>query len=368
MARAVRFGIRGFREPMMSINLHPTNHPDRNDRIVIVGNGGDCHVGAHFMEAADLLGWTSELVDIEQIPCSKWQLRIYWRLLGRRDPRARALGKRLLSTCDRVQPDWVLVTGRIPLEAPTIRQLKQQGVRIVNFMTDDPWNPKYICDWLLDALVEYDSVFTPRTANLYDFQKLLPNLATYLPFAFSVSKHEATKTSDGFGEDLGDVLFVGGADADRVTYARAFRESGLRLVLYGGLWDRYPDLLDSWMGIGDLSTVREACARCKITLVLPRHANRDGHTMRSFESAASRGCILAEDTRDHRLIYGVAEGDNLLFTGLSDMVEKASDLARSQEARRARRDAVYSRIVGDGGNTYCDRLQAIKASISRSDS
>ena len=368
MARAVRFGIRCFREPMTSINLHPTNHPDRLDRIVIVGNGGDCHVGAHFMEAADLLGWTSELVDIEQIPCSKWQLRIYWRLLGRRDPRARALGKRLLSTCDRVKPDWVVVTGRLPLDGPTIRRVKQRGIRIANFMTDDPWNPKYRCRWLLEALAEYDTVFSPRKANLEDFQQISPSLASYLPFAYSSSKHETRGSGDDIREDLGDVLFVGGADSDRVAYARAFRQSGMRVVLFGGHWDRYPDLIESWQGLADLNTIRDACSRCKITLVLPRHANRDGHAMRSYESAASRGCILAEDTDDHRAMYGIGIGGEMLFRGLADMVQKARQLVNDDGARRSRRNAVFSRIVEEGRNTYCDRLKTMGASLSRLDS
>ena len=353
---------------MTSINLHPTNNPERIDRIVIVGNGGDCHVGAHFLEAANLLGWSSELVNIEKIPCSKWRFRIYWRLLNRRDPRANALGKSLLSTCDRVKPVWVVVTGRIPLDGPTICRIKQRGIRIANFMTDDPWNPKYRCRWLLDALAEYDTVFSPRKANLEDFQQLSPNLASYLPFAYSSSKHEARGNGDDIREDLGDVLFVGGADSDRVTYARAFRQSGMRLVLFGGHWDRYPDLIASWKGMGDLNTIRDACFRCRVTLVLPRHANRDGHTMRSYESAASRGCILAEDTDDHRAMYGTGDGGAMLFSGLADMVQKARKLVNDHEARQSRRHAVFSRIVKEDRNTYCDRLKTMRASLSRLDS
>ena len=51
-------------------------------------------------------------------------------------------------------------------------------------------------------------------------------------------------------------------------------------------------------------TIRAASASAKVCLCLVRRANRDGHTMRSFEAAAIGGCILAEDTADHREIFG----------------------------------------------------------------
>ncbi len=347
---------------MMSINLHPTNHPDRLDRIVIVGNGGDCHVGAHFMEAADLLGWESQLVDIEKIRASKWRMRVYWRLLGRRDPRAGVLKRRLNEACDRFRPNWVLVTGRIPIDTSTIQGLQRRGLRMVNFMTDDPWNPLYHSNFLLKGLREYDAIFTPRQSNIGDFERLKVQHVEYLPFGYSASKHEAAPSSS-CADSLSDVLFVGGADVDRVVYARAFREAGLNLMLFGGNWDRYPDLRSAWMGIGNLDTIRSACLRCKVTLVLPRHANRDGHVMRSYESAASRSCILAEDTSDHRRMFSDEVCKSTLFTNLSDMISKARLLVGEDQLRKSSRKDAYERIVANGRNTYCDRLMSIAKSI-----
>ena len=363
MARAVRFGIRGGGEPVTSINLHPTNHPARLDRIVIVGNGGDCHVGAHFMEAADLLGWTSELVDIEQIPCSKWQLRIYWRLLGRRDPRARALGKRLLSTCDRVKPDWVVVTGRLPLDGPTIRRVQQRGIRIANFMTDDPWNPIYRCRWLERSLKEYDLLFSPRQSNIQQLSELNRKCAHYLPFGYSSEKHIHRKEKS-INEDMGDVLFVGGADSDRVPYVRALKESGYEVALFGGGWNKYHELRDAWRGIGSLDEIRDACHRCKVTLVLPRHANRDGHVMRTFESAASMACILAEATAEHECIYGDYPSA-ILFQGIEDMLARTRNLCEDIVLRESVRESVFERIVSHGGNTYVDRLVSMAEIVGR---
>lgn len=363
MASVVRFGIRGGGEPVTSNNLHPTNHPDRVDRIVIVGNGGDCHVGAHFMEAAKLLGWESQLVDIEKIRASKWRMRVYWRLLGRRDPRAGVLKRRLNEACDRFRPNWVLVTGRIPIDTSTIQGLQRRGVRMVNFMTDDPWNPLYRARWLREAMKQYDTIFTPRRSNIGDFEKLGSRQVVYLPFAYSSSKHEAI----GPGvceEDFGDILFVGGADSERVVYARALQEAGLKLILYGGFWDRFPDLRGSWRGMGTLETIRTACLRSKVTLVLPRHANRDGHVMRSYESAASRSCILAEGTGDHLAMYGDFFSESMQFNGLSSMVTKAQLMVQNKDLRDMLRATMFDRIVRSGANTYQSRLNSMALYLS----
>ncbi|MBM3965258.1 MAG: glycosyltransferase [Planctomycetes bacterium] len=328
------------------------------DRLLIVGNGGDCHVGSHFQEAAELLDLESKLVDIEQFRTSKWLMRIYWRILGRRDPRARYLKQTLLKACSNYRPACVLVTGRIPLSATTIRELKCHGATVVNFMTDDPWNPLYQSRWLMDSMRQYDIIFTPRHANIESFVQLGVHRVVFLPFAYSSRKHEVSWVR-GMEEDLGDVLFVGGADADRVAYARAFLAAGFSLVLYGGLWDRYPDLRGSWRGIGTLDTIRQACLRSKVTLVLPRHANRDGHVMRSYESVASNACVLAEDTDDHREMFGDLRCDVMLFRGHDAMVQQARQLVQSKELRDLVRVKAFEKIVSKGGNAYTDRLNTM---------
>ena len=46
------------------------------------------------------------------------------------------------------------------------------------------------------------------------------------------------------------------------------------------------------------------CGAAKVNLCLVRRAKRDGHVMRSFEIAAVGGCMLAQDTDEHREIFG----------------------------------------------------------------
>jgi hypothetical protein len=157
-----------------------------------------------------------------------------------------------------------------------------------------------------------------------------------------------------------DVLFAGGADADRLPYARALLGAGLKVALYGGYWDRHADLGPHWRGHADLATLCRVTPAAKLVLCLVRRANRDGHAMRSFEAPAMGGCLLMEDTEEHRELFG-AEGECVVyFRDADEMVAKAKALLPRAEERARLAAAAHQRICS-GGHTYADRLRTMLA-------
>ncbi len=155
-----------------------------------------------------------------------------------------------------------------------------------------------------------------------------------------------------------DVIFAGGADRERLPYAKALIESGLTLALYGGSWDRFTAERPYWRGHGSAATIRKALRTSKVALCLVRRANRDSHCMRTFEVPASRCCMLAEDTEDHRILFG-PEGEAVLyFNTIPEMVEKARWLVNNAP-ERARLAAEAHRRITSGGHSYADRLATI---------
>ena len=80
--------------------------------------------------------------------------------------------------------------------------------------------------------------------------------------------------------------------------------------------------------------------------------------MRSFEIPAIGTSMLAEDTSEHRALFG-REGDAVLYFGtIPEMTDKLNwllenETERTMMARRARE------IVTMGGHTYADRLRTI---------
>ena len=87
---------------------------------------------------------------------------------------------------------------------------------------------------------------------------------------------------------------------------------GSPVLLAGAYWDRYPAFRAYALGIKPPEIVRALTAAAKVNLCLVRRANRDGHVMRSFEIAAIGGCIMAQDTDEHRDISG-PEGEVVIY-------------------------------------------------------
>ena len=135
----------------------------------------------------------------------------------------------------------------------------------------------------------------------------------------------------------------------------ALVDEGLSLALFGGYWDRHRKTRPHWRGFVNQDTIWSASAAARICLCLVRRANRDGHVMRSFEAAAIGGCILAEDTVDHRELFGPDDQAVRYFKTVDDMVQQARLLVADAAARRRLSTRLRERMIG-GGHTYASRL------------
>jgi spore maturation protein CgeB len=156
------------------------------------------------------------------------------------------------------------------------------------------------------------------------------------------------------------VIFAAAADRDRIPYITALLEGGYRLGLFGVFWDRFPATrgrAGEWL---PPERLRPAVAASRTALCLVRRANRDGHVMRTYELAAMRACILAEDTAEHREILGDTVS---YFRTPADLSALVAALLPDDAARERSAAAAHARITG-GANTYADRLRSILSAIA----
>jgi hypothetical protein len=270
-------------------------------------------------------------------------------------------GEQVVATCKEHSPELILATGLAPLTAGVLQQLRTFGVRCANFLTDDPWNPRHRAAWFLKALPHYDFVFSPRHSNLQDLREHGCAAVHYLPFAYAPEIHfTETLTETTRRQYEADVMFAGGADSDRVPYFTALHAAGLTIALFGHDWQKYPALQRCFRGHADPATIRSAVAAAKVCLCVVRRANRDGHSMRSYELPAMGGVILAEATEDHRAMFGEEGQCALFFRDISEMVEKARWLVTHQAEARMMAERAHIGITS-GKNTYRDRLDTILA-------
>jgi hypothetical protein len=326
-------------------------------RLLIVGNADDVHVGAHLLKAARGLGIDVHFRDASAaFATSTWRQRVDWWARGRRPSRLREFSAALVRDVAELRPSHVLTTGIAPVDRDALAALGALGVRRLNFLTDDPWNAAHRAPWFMEALREYDEVFSPRRANVSELEAIGGPRVTYLRFGYAPEVHflQAPDAPERARYEA-DVMFAGGADADRITLASAFIRAGLRVALYGGYWRDHSATIASWRGFADAAGLRKAVSGATVCLGLVRRANRDGHSMRSFEVPAMGACFLAEDTEDHRAIFGTDGTAAVLFTGATDAVEHARALV-GQAGRRQALLAASHRLVTEGRHTYADRL------------
>lgn len=336
--------------------------------VLIVGQQSHTHVGGSLHRAAARLGLRSRFIDMGEAE-SPYRLvnSLYWRLAQKLPARVAAFEARLLAECRADPPALLVATGRPPLRRAALAQLAALGVPTLNYSTDDPWNPAHRADWHLAALPGFAVVGTPRTANLPEFRALGCRAVHHLPFGYDEGLLDVAMPTDFAAPPA--VLFVGGADPDRHAFFDAWQAAdGPRPALVGGYWKDTPRFRDRAYGGRPPAELVWLTRHAALSLILVRRANRDGHVMRSFEAAAAGGCLLVEDTAEHRAIFGPDGEAVRYFSDPAHGVAVCRDLLAAPATERERlRQAVQRRIVA-GAHTYGDRLRQMLALAGVSDS
>jgi hypothetical protein len=281
------------------------------------------------------------------------------------------LGKvsaKVLATAKEIKPSVILTTGQAPLDESSLKELGRLGIFRANYSTDDPWNPAHRAGWFLKALGHYDRVFSTRKANLDQFRAIGVK-AEHMPFGYDADlyfAHWEKRPQRGGdldrGEGIGDrggeeekVFLAGGGDGDRFPLVRALQQAGIEMSLWGGYWERAG--LKSH-GFLDASGIRRETARCMVSLILVRRANRDGSAMRSFEIPACGACCVAEDTDEHREMFGPDGEAVLYFRRPEELVRRVREASANPELRQRLRRNAHQAITGQP-NTYADRLKTM---------
>ena len=331
-------------------------------RLVIVGNDGGTNIGASLRRASEALRIPVMLCDTRRaFDGSRTIARVNWWMRGRRPTRLGRFSAEVVDLCRRFRPTLLIATGLAPLEAGSLQQIRELGVETVNYLTDDPWNPAFRSRWFFAALEVYDQIFSVRRANLDDLVELGCRRVDYLPFAADPELfYPQEPESSELNSYQSDVCFAGGADTDRVPLIAALIAARFNVALYGDYWGRFRETRGAWRGHAAPETLRKATRSAALSLCLVRRANRDGHTMRSFEVPHVGGCMLVEDTDEHRALFGGNDSAVRYFRSPDDLVASATALLADSELRQRLADRAQQ-LITQGRHTYQDRLSFMLA-------
>lgn len=158
-------------------------------KIVIVGFNKPGHMGFYLATAARQLKLQYRIIDMIDADASSRILRsIAWHFCDKRPTHLSRFANQVWNVCTELQPDAVLTTGCAPLYREDIEKLRALDAKVINYSTDDPWNPALRSSWFLNALPAYDAIYTPRHANHDDFIRCGVRRVRYLPFAYDPEK------------------------------------------------------------------------------------------------------------------------------------------------------------------------------------
>lgn len=333
-------------------------------RLLIVGNRGGTNVGASLERAASSLGISVRLMEMSRaMEGPPWLRLLKWHLMQHTPTRLVEFSQAVFQCCETWKPYLLLTTGTAPVMRKTLAQARSLGIRCCNYSTDDPWNAEHRSRWFLQALSEYDFIFTPRCANLKDLTRVSSGVVSRVSFGYDPDLFFPEHlTADEARQFASDIVFAGGADQDRVPYISSLHSAGIRVALYGSYWERFSETRPLTKGQADIATLRKAVAGSSIVLCLVRRANRDSHAMRSYEAPAMRACMVVEKTGDHLDLFGPEGQAVLYFHSVSEMIEKVSWLLERPAERRRLAENSY-RLVVSGGHTYRKRLQTMLAAV-----
>ena len=323
--------------------------------------------GAHFLEALTAMAERGECEFTffdearYQRPQRSIAGRIARRLAGR-PAGYRALNAALIAEARRFHPDLVLIAKGAYFAPATLTAVRTAtGASMINWATDDPFNPASSTRDLAESIALYDLYVCTKRAIMADVQRAGCANVAYVRFGYKPQIHfpEAPANDDERRRFESDVTFIGGGDEDRAPYfetlVRALPE--LRLHLHGGYWNRYPKLRRYWRGNATGRDFRLAVSGAKISVNLVRRANRDDHVMRTFEIPACGGFMLTERSATHDELFS-EDNEAVFFNSPDELVAKVrSYLGRDED--RVRIAAAGHRKITQGRHSYGDRLAEI---------
>ena len=317
-------------------------------------------LGSKFLRSASPMGLDLQVAYSSPAPQFSPSMRrkrgkVFYRLADRRSWEWWGFQRQLLEQIQANPPQLALVTGILPLSRTVFETIHEQGGRIVNYLTDDPWNPIHRRRCFLSNLPHYDHIFSTKQALRQSLEAAGVPSTSWLPFAYDPELHHPPRQPTSPGAD---VLFVGTGAQERLPWLQAISTlPGVRCQLHGNNWDRYPT--PGWQRGGAVTgeAYCNAISSARIVLGLLRQANGDLSTDRSYEIGAIGGCGLYQDSSEHRaLLPGYP--DEGFFSNPEELRARVAHLLAHPDLQLQLRH-LGSEALLSSEHTYGARLRSI---------
>jgi hypothetical protein len=216
-----------------------------------------------------------------------------------------------------VQPDIFMVFKGNYVNYSTLKKIHALKV---HYHPDDSTNDVNRTSIFHKAEMFYDVHFTSKRHNVPEIIERTKKNVHFIWYAYDQDWH-FRKMPLNFHSPRYLLGFIGHMRADRIDLInRLANQYGKNFAITGLNWRRIPDLRQkaSLFPPAYGEKFSAFIAESPIQLGLLNSDNRDQHTARSFEIPAAGGLLIAEDTPDHRELFGTGE-NALFFNGVKDL-------------------------------------------------
>jgi len=266
----------------------------------------------------------------------------------------RAYNRSILKQAALLQPDVMLTVKGLYIEPETLRALRRQGIRTVNFYPDYKFEyPGFDEQWLRD----YDLVATTKSFQVdYLAQRIGAERVALVHHGYVPDMHRRRTPAGREPHYLWDLGYVGNASANKFDWLSRIVAAlpDLSVIVAGHHWrdmaagtplERF--VLSHALAGDHFARVAE---HSRINLAVHHgnvgsaHGWQDKVSTRTFEIPASGGFMLHVDNDDLRSLYqpGVETG---VFEHEHDLIAKIRYYLENPEERRAIADRGHARSV-----------------------
>jgi spore maturation protein CgeB len=297
-------------------------------RILIVGADYQWAIENHFVKHFSSLGSTVELFPAQRYFYEYYYKNIVTKLICRLGLSRiyHEINANLLKRVEDFKPEVVFVFKGMEVLPETLINLKQEGIKLVNYNPDNPFifsgygsGNKNVSD----SLMLYD---LHLTYNLEILEKLksMQLEAEFFPFAFEEGIERAPELIEA--AEVLKPCFLGNPDKNRVEFLNQLADRGVKLDVYGNDWAKnsiHPNITAYPPVYGDeMITVLR---KYRVQLNLMRIHNLNSHNMRSLEIPGHGGIQLAPRTVEHERLF--KEGEEIfLYNDVDDCVAQIDKL------------------------------------------
>ncbi len=130
-----------------------------------------------------------------------------------------------------------------------------------------------------------------------------------------------------------DVSFVGTPKVDRPEYIKYLRDNGIKVKVFGGGWENYPELKDVYGGAISSEEYVNVLNQTKINLCFTKNFEGEKHlNQHSFEAGACDSFVLTEESKEYAHYF--KEGKNFVsFKDKDDLLKKVRYYLKNEKQR-----------------------------------